>query len=160
MQKNGSLSAEYPSAAPKKTEENMACFVVPAVEAVIVTVAERVIKSKEKEETVKVSFSDGSVGDAVKTPFSKKVGWLNKLLWGGVLLLAFEHIWHGEIIPFFPFFTAVADGNTAEMLAEMATNGVMMSVIVTAVWGVMLAVSAVVEKRAVRSAENDAKEAV
>lgn len=131
----------------------MACFVVPVAEAVVVTVATQIIKSREKEETVRVSFADGSVGEAVKTPFSKKLGWLNKMLWGGALLLVFEHVWHGEIIPFFPFFTAVADGRTSEMLAEMATNGVLMSVLVTAVWGVMLAVSATVEKRAVHEAE-------
>lgn len=131
----------------------MACFVVPVAEAVVVTVATQIIKSREKEETVRVSFDDGSVGEAVKTPFSKKLGWLNKMLWGGALLLVFEHVWHGEIIPFFPFFTAVADGRTSEMLAEMATNGVLMSVLVTAVWGVMLAVSAAVEKRAVHEAE-------
>lgn len=131
----------------------MACFVVPVAEAIVVTAAAQIIKSREKEETVRVSFSDGSVGDAVKTPFSKKLGWLNKMLWGGALLLIFEHIWHGEIIPYFPFFTAVADGRASEMLAEIATNGVLMSVLVTAVWCVMLAVSAVIEKRAVHEAD-------
>lgn len=35
----------------------MACFLIPAAEAVITTVATKVIKSKEKEETMKVSFS-------------------------------------------------------------------------------------------------------
>lgn len=129
----------------------MACFLVPAAEAIVTTVAAKVIKSKEKEESVKLSLSDGSVQEATKTKFSTKLGWLNKLLWGGSALLAFEHLWHGEVVPFFPFLTAVENGETAEMLAEMGSAGVMMAVLVTAVWVGMLAVSSVVEKRALRA---------
>ena len=131
----------------------MACFIVPAAEAVITTVAEKVIKSKEKKEEVKVSLSEGSVAKKTKIPFSTKLGWLNKLLWGGSALLAFEHIWHGEVVPFFPFLTAVKRGETAEMLAEMGSAGVLMAVIVTAAWAGMLAVSSVIEKRAQRELE-------
>ncbi|MGI6579700.1 MAG: hypothetical protein ACOX3H_05585 [Saccharofermentanales bacterium] len=131
----------------------MACFLVPAAEAVITTVAAKIIKSKEKEESVKVSLSDGSVEEAAKIPFSTKLGWLNKLLWGGSALLAFEHLWHGEVVPFFPFLTAIESGETAEMLAEMGSAGAMMAVLVTAVWVGMLAVSSVVEKRALRAPE-------
>ncbi|MCI7628862.1 MAG: hypothetical protein MSS63_11060 [Blautia glucerasea] len=131
----------------------MACFIVPAAEAVITTVAEKVIKSKEKKEEVKVSLSEGSVAKKTKIPFSTKLGWLNKLLWGGSALLAFEHIWHGEVVPFFPLLTAVKSGETAEMLAEMGSAGVLMAVIVTAAWGGMLAVSSVIEKRAQRELE-------
>ncbi len=112
----------------------MACFLVPAAEAVITTVAEKVISSGEKEETGKVRFST-------------KLGWLNKMLWGGSALLAFEHLWHGEVVPFFPFLTAVENGETADMLAEMGSVGVTMAVLVTAVWGGMVAVSSVIEKR-------------
>lgn len=129
----------------------MACFLVPAAEAIVTTVAAKVIKSKEKEESVRLSLSDGSVQEATKTKFSTKLGWLNKLLWGGSALLAFEHLWHGEVVPFFPFLTAVENGETAEMLAEMGSAGVMMAVLVTAVWVGMLAVSSVVEKRALRA---------
>lgn len=128
----------------------MACFLVPAAEAIVTTVAAKVIKSKEKEESVKLSFSDGSVQEATKIKFSTKLGWLNKLLWGGSALLAFEHLWHGEVVPFFPFLTAVENGETAEMLAEMGSAGIMMAVLVTAVWVGMLAVSTVVEKRALQ----------
>lgn len=126
----------------------MACFVIPAAEAVITTVAAKVIKTKEKEKTVKLSLSDGSVQEATKIKFSTKLGWLNKLLWGGSVLLAFEHLWHGEAVPFFPFLTAVENGETAQMLAEMSSAGVTMAVLVTAVWVGMLVVSSVVEKRA------------
>ena len=81
------------------------------------------MKSKEKEKTTKISFADGTVGDATKIKFSTKLGWLNKLLWGGSALLAFEHVWHGEIIPTFPFLTAVQTGETTEMLAEINALG-------------------------------------
>lgn len=129
----------------------MACFLVPAAEAVITTVAAKAIKSREKEKIAKASFTDDTTGDVTKTKFSTKLGWLNKLLWGGSALLAFEHVWHGEVVPFFPFLTAVKTGETAEMLAEMGSAGVMMAVLVTAVWVGMLAVSSVVEKRASRT---------
>lgn len=125
----------------------MACFLVPAAEAVITTVVAKVMKSKEKEKAMKVSFADGTVEDATKIKFSTKLGWLNKLLWGGSALLAFEHVWHGEVVPFFPFLTAVKNGETAEMLAEMGSAGVMMAVLVTAVWVGMLVVSSIIEKR-------------
>ncbi|MBQ6430570.1 MAG: hypothetical protein IJJ99_01650 [Oscillospiraceae bacterium] len=128
----------------------MACFLVPAAEAVITTVAAKVIKSKEKEQTISVSMPDGTVAEVTKTPFSTKLGWLNKLLWGGSALLAFEHVWHGEVVPFFPFLTAVKNGETSEMLAEMGSAGVMMAVLVTAAWAGMLAVSALIEKRSLR----------
>ncbi len=131
----------------------MGCFLVPAAEAVITTVATKVIKSKEKEVTTKVSFSNGIVEEATKIKFSTKLGWLNKLLWGGSALLAFEHVWHGEIIPTFPFLTAVETGETADMLAEMTSAGTTMAILISAVWCGMLAVSSIIEKRAVKEAK-------
>ena len=124
----------------------MACFLVPAAEAVVTTIASGVMKSKEAP--VRLTLADGSVEEGI--PFSAKLGWLNRLLWGGSALLAFEHVWHGEVVPFFPFLTAVESGETAEMLAEMGSAGVTMAVLVTAVWAGMLAVSHAVEKRALR----------
>lgn len=120
----------------------MACFLVPAAEAVVTTVATKVIKTKEEKEV-----ADHSCEENTKIHFSTKLGWLNKLLWGGSALLAFEHVWHGEVVPFFPFLTAVETGDAAEMLAEMSTAGVMMAVIVTAVWAGMLAFSSSIEKK-------------
>ncbi len=103
----------------------MACFLVPAAEAVVTTAARHILKKKENTQTT----VDG-------VPFSKQIGVLNTMLWGGSGLLAFEHLWHGEITPFFPFLTAAeTPEGTAEMLHEMATNGVGMAVLVTVVWG-------------------------
>lgn len=124
----------------------MACLIVPAAEAVVTTIVGKVIKSKEKENESKLPLGEVSQGvDKIK--FSTKLGWLNKMLWGGSGLLAFEHIWHGEITPSFPFLTAISNGETGEMLAEMGTAGVAMAVLVTGVWIGMVAVTSAMEKR-------------
>ena len=130
----------------------MACFLVPMTEAIVTTIAQKVIESKEKKTGVKtVGSEDGYTME--KTPFSKKLGWLNKMLWGGSALLAFEHVWHGEVVPYFPFLTAAGEGPEAvsEMLHEMATAGVAMAAIVTAVWVIMLIASKSLEKRALKA---------
>ena len=103
----------------------MACFIVPAAEAVVTTVAAKIVKKNEEK--------NGVSQDAPR--FSEKLGLLNNMLWGGSALLAFEHVWHGEVVPFFPFLTAASDpAATAEMLHEMATSGTAMAVVVTAAW--------------------------
>lgn len=132
----------------------MACFLVPAAEAIVTTVASKVIKHKEKES---VSLPEDTIKETVKTKFSAKLGWLNNMLWGGSALLAFEHIWHGEVVPYFPFLSAVSNGETTEMLSEMGSTGVMMAAIVTAAWAGMVAVSSLAEKN-VLHAEKKAKE--
>ena len=71
----------------------MACFLVPAAEAVVTTIATKAMKSKEvNPETVQVQLDGAELVEAEKIPFSRKLGWLNKLLWGGSGLLAFEHV--------------------------------------------------------------------
>ena len=130
----------------------MACFIVPAAEAIIMTIAARAVKNKEIR--TEQSAPEKDSGASSKVPFSRKMGWLTKMLWGGSALLAFEHIWHGEVVPWFPFLTAVGDpADTADMLHEMATAGVLMAVFVTVVWLGMLAVSSAIEKRAEKAGE-------
>lgn len=133
----------------------MACFAAPAVEAIVVAAASKIIEKKEKEtEEIRVSFDGSNVVSAHKIPFSKKLRWLSFIQLGGAILLAFEHIWHGEIVPFFPFLTAASDPvSLNQMLHEIATTGVAMAALTTAVWLVMLGVSAVIEKRAIREAK-------
>ncbi len=117
----------------------MACFLVPAAEAGIVKIAEKVVKKNEGE------VSEASSG---KITLRRKLNWLSGMLGGGSVLLAFEHLWHGEITPFFPFLTAAQDAEaTAEMLNEMATTGVGMAVLVTAVWGAMCIAAGSIVKR-------------
>ena len=130
----------------------MACFLVPMTEAIVMTVAQKVLESKEKKADIeKVTSADGYTME--KMPFSKKLGWLNKLLWGGSALLAFEHLWHGEIVPFFPFLTAASEGPEAvsEMLGEMGTVGISMAVLITVVWIAMLLISIAMEKKALKA---------
>ena len=102
----------------------MACLLVPAAEAVIVSIAKR----RAGDQPAKHSRSGISL--------KRKISWLTTMLWGGALLLALEHVWHGEITFTFPFLTAAT--NLPAMLREMATAGVGMAVLVTAVWGLMV----------------------
>lgn len=120
----------------------MACVIVPAAEAIISTLLTQAVKSKEAKATADAAASSHRI------KLSTKLGWLNKMLWGGSALLAFEHVWHGEVTFSFPFLTGEASG----ILAEMSRNGVAMSAAVTAVWLVMLAACAAIEKRQASSA--------
>ena len=134
----------------------MACFLVSAAEAAIVTVAAKIAEKKENEpKTVDIKFDGEHVEKAVNIPFSKKLKWLSRLLWGGSALLAFEHVWHGEVAPYFPFLTAMNDpGETKVMLHEMATTGVAMAALVTVVWIGMLIASHFIEKKAIKEAKD------
>lgn len=121
----------------------MACFIVPAVESVVVKAVEKHVEDKEQR-----VIGEEVKEDVVRIPFSAKLKWLTWMLWGGVILLAFEHIWHGEVVPYFPFLTAMLDPNDAmEMLHEMATVGVGMAVLITAVWGVICVAADHIVKR-------------
>lgn len=113
------------------------------------TVVTKVVEAREAEPvTLKIDSGDGKFESATKIPFSRKLKWLTNLLWGGSVLLAFEHVWHGEVVPWFPFLTAASNSVDASiMLHEMATVGVFMAVLVTVVWGVMLLVANTLEKK-------------
>jgi hypothetical protein len=110
----------------------VACFLVPMGEAVITTVLQKVVEKKEKEAQVKSTSQTG-------LKWSRKLSWLNRLLWGGVLLLAMEHAWHGEIVPWPPFLTAMSNpAQVGPMLHEMATIGTGMALFVTLVWALLI----------------------
>ena len=96
----------------------MACFLVAAAVGVVTTVFRKQIPEKYH------------------------IGWLNTMIWAGVLALLVEHIWHGEIVPWFPFLTAMSDPeDTAEMLTEMAQIGIPMLLALVAAWLVMVFVA-------------------
>ncbi|HEX55333.1 MAG TPA: hypothetical protein ENF49_04305 [Candidatus Altiarchaeales archaeon] len=106
----------------------MACFLVPMGEAIITSVIQKTI-GKERAENLKLS-------------------WLNIMLWGGVILLAVEHIWHGEVVPWPPFLTAMR--NPAEigvMLHEMAVIGGSMCIVITLTWIVLVKVASIMQVR-------------
>ena len=116
----------------------MACFTVPAGEAVVTTIIKKRMEKQGAEKTV----------DKVSVPMTRKLKWLSNLLWGGTALLAFEHVWHGEVQPFFPFLTAMSDpADTLEMLHEIATVGVSMAVLVTVIWIGMCVTADMIVKR-------------
>lgn len=123
----------------------MACFLVSAAEAAVVTAAK---KSVEKKEMKEAGTAGHSAEKEVKVPLSTKLKWLSNLLWGGAVLLAFEHIWHGEVVPWFPFLTAMSNpADAAEMFHEMATTGVCMALLITVVWIGMCIVADAIAKR-------------
>ena len=126
----------------------MACFIVPAAEAAVTTIVTKVMEKQEKKQDAEQLVNGVSLKELHKEHFSSKLKRLNYLLWGGSGLLAFEHFWHGEIQPFFPFLTAASNpADTAEMLHEMSTVGVSMAVLVTLVWGIITYVSTKIEMK-------------
>lgn len=108
----------------------MACFSVPLATAVVASAAKKALPASTHA-----------------NPFVAKLGWLGKMMFGGSFLLAIEHVYHGEIIFTPPFLTAVKNGETADMLHEMATRGVAMAVLLGVVWVGMVAVSTWLERR-------------
>ena len=115
----------------------MACLIAPAAEAAVVTLVCRRIEKKQA-----LNQKSGQESGCTKmNVFLEKRKWLTNLLWGGSALLLLEHMWHGEIIPVFPFFTAMFNAaDTAEMIHEILTTGVLMCIVVTLVWVCMVGV--------------------
>lgn len=129
----------------------MACFLLPAAEAIVATIAAKAVKSHEgkiEAQTMHTAWEENPI------PLSKKITRLSGFLWGGSGLLAFEHLWHGEISPVFPFLTAASNPtDLSAMLHEMATTGTAMALAVTAVWAVTTVVSDRITKRRPHSAK-------
>ena len=99
----------------------MACFIVPLVQAAATSLY-RKLNAKG------ISSPDASA-------LKRNVPALEKMLWGGSVMLIVDHIINGELTWRFPFFTALDKvGGGEVMLKEMLTVGVPMSVIVTACW--------------------------
>ncbi|MBO6047702.1 MAG: hypothetical protein J6P61_08180 [Erysipelotrichaceae bacterium] len=123
----------------------MACFLVSAAEAVVVHTIE---KSVEKKEIQLKSSTNHVKADEMTIPMSRKLKWLKYLLIGGAVLLAFEHVWHGEVVPWSPFLTAMSNpADAAEMFHEMATVGVCMALLITSVWFIMCKIADSIARR-------------
>lgn len=121
----------------------MACFTSPLAEAIVISIVKSIVYKKHKtDELVKTSQNNDSGS------ITTKLGWLEKMLYGGSFLLAVEHIYHGEIVFYPPFLTAMrSPEEISVMLHEIATVGVGMAVLVTAVWGIAVGLSAFMHKR-------------
>lgn len=127
----------------------MACFLAPMTEAIVTTVVQKVVKDKVKK-------TAGDAANGSGSPWVRRLGWLNKMLWGGSILLAFEHLWHGEIVPWPPFLTAMSNpADVGPMLREIATVGTAMAVTITVAWALMVLV-AELRVRSVERAEASA----
>ncbi len=102
----------------------MACFVVPLVQAVATTCYRRRLAKAETNNSQIVN--------------SSSLQRLELMLWGGSAMLIVDHIINGELMPVFPFFSALqVEGGAFTMLREMLTVGVPMSLLVTVIWFVL-----------------------
>ena len=123
----------------------MACFTVPLAETIIASGIKAVLKRRQNKKNDVAGVGSGMV---------RKLGWLQKLGFGGSALLAIEHVYHGEITYVPPFLTAMnSPETTQEMIQELATSGVAMALLITAVWGVMCIIAHVREKKAATASE-------
>jgi hypothetical protein len=76
-----------------------------------------------------------------------KLSILNALLWGGAILLALEHVWHGEVTPWPPFLTAMATpSDIPVMLKEIGIVGTAMSSVVVFTWIALLTTTRLMPK--------------
>ena len=99
----------------------MACFIVPLVQAVATTVY-------RKRHVAEIAAPNAPV-------LKHRLPDLEKMLWGGTLMLIVDHIINGELTWRFPFFTALDQaGGGMVMLREMLTVGGPMSLVLTAAW--------------------------
>lgn len=145
----------------------MACFLVPTGEAIVVSLLRLALKKKEEKAGIKPDSLESPVSPESPTSparlvspgvrkLRRRLRWLSQMLWGGSALLAFEHLWHGEIVPWFPFLTAASDPESAGvMLHEMATAGVMMALLTTIAWGLMCLAASAIEKRSLQQLSAD-----
>ena len=109
----------------------MACFLAPATAAIVTTSIRK------------------------KIPKSYHIGWLNSMLWGGVIMLAVEHYIHGEIVLFPPFLTALKNpADTLMMIKEVAIIGSSMTVAIFVVWAIMVLISNIVARKHQKKAVN------
>ena len=114
----------------------MACFVVSTAVGVGTAIARHVVKHHEKKLELEGKVPEvKKFGSDVK--WSKKLAYLELMLFSGSFILAIEHMIHGEITPYPPFFTAASDYNEAiTMLKEMGTVGVSMLAILLGAWAI------------------------
>ncbi len=93
----------------------MACFSAPMATAIITTIFRK------------------------KIPEKYHIKWFNTLVWGGSAGLFIEHLASGEIVPYPPFLTAMANpADMAVMFAEIMAIGVPMLLACTGVWAIMV----------------------
>ena len=112
----------------------MACFLVPMAQAIATTIYRK--------------HNSASINSPEAAVLKHEIPALEKMLWGGTVMLIVDHIINGEIMLSFPFFSAFTQaGGTQIFLKELLTVGLPMSLVLTAAW----AIWAVVRKRPARA---------
>jgi len=107
----------------------MACFIVPATEALVASAANALLKRNHRTQSLTVTH---------------KTGLLSKYLWGGSALLLLDHIVTGEVTLHYPFFTEAP----ALIWHEMATTGVALAAGITLFWGIQWLSQSIFSKQA------------
>jgi hypothetical protein len=128
----------------------MACFIAPAGVALVTTVVRKIVEKRENDPSGR-----GAERRPDKMPgkWTQRLGWLNTMLWGGVVMLVLEHVVNGELVPWPPFLTAMQTPEGAgAALREIAVIGGGMTAAVFVVWAVMVLV-AELKSRAKRVSE-------
>lgn len=125
----------------------MACFTISAVGALGVAVARHIVKHHEKKLAIEGKEQPvEKFGSDIK--WSKKLAYLELTLGSGSVVLAAEHMIHGEVVPFPPFITAMSSPeDMAEMFHELGTVGVAMFAILVVAWGIGVLVADYIKYR-------------
>jgi len=104
----------------------VACFITPLAAGAAVALARRAAKRSDR----------------------LKLWALELMLLGGALVLAVEHAWHGEVVPYPPFLTAMKNpSDVPVMLHEMWAVGGSMTAAVASVWASIVALSRALAQR-------------
>ncbi len=77
----------------------MACFLVGAAEAIVVTAAAKAVKAAELRAEPAGAASIAASQEKARIPWSRKLMWLAYLLWGGAFLLAMNTSGTGKSFP-------------------------------------------------------------
>lgn len=129
----------------------MACFTVPLAEAVVLTAVKKIAFKRNADSVINEAEMTKNQKIAV---LKEKFRILEKMLYGGSFLLAVEHLYHGEISFVPPFLTAMKNpSEIPEMLREMATVGVGMALLTTAVWAAGIGIASLVKNLKEKSAD-------
>ncbi|MCX8205538.1 MAG: hypothetical protein N3H31_07810 [Candidatus Nezhaarchaeota archaeon] len=106
---------------------SMACFIAPLIAGGVVAALRAL--ARELGEKLKLDV-------------------LSAVLWGGTVLLVVEHAWHGEVVPYPPFLTAMADpAEAAVAIREIATSGLTMVATSLSLWGGILSFDRLLVKK-------------
>lgn len=119
----------------------MACFIAPVAESIVVGFLEFKAKKKERTENIEHVEFDDTVSKKTVGKYSQKLYLLRTMLTVGSIILILQHIYTGELIASFPFFTAILNGNVIPMLLEIVTEGGLICLGITALWTVIVKVT-------------------